>query len=101
MPSRYLEHFEPRQRFGGAARIRIEKNRIMTVAAEFDPQPFHLDEQAASSSIVQGLVASGWHTCSPTATPRRERFEARKRHLGAGFDDFAGRALCGRTTSCA
>jgi acyl dehydratase len=66
MSSYYLEDFEAGQRFGGAARIRIEKDRIMTFAAEFDPQPFHLDEQAASNSIFRGLAASGWHTAAAT-----------------------------------
>ena len=35
-------------------------------AAEFDPQPFHLDEVAAQKSIFHGLVASGWHTAAAT-----------------------------------
>jgi acyl dehydratase len=66
MSSRHLEDFALGQRFGGATRVRIEKERIKTFAAEFDPQPFHLDEQAASSSIFGGLVASGWHTAAAT-----------------------------------
>ncbi len=35
-------------------------------AAEFDPQPFHLDEAAARASLFGGLVASGWHTAALT-----------------------------------
>jgi len=35
-------------------------------AAEFDPQPFHLDQEAARQSIFQGLAASGWHTAAAT-----------------------------------
>lgn len=38
--------------------------RIKAFAAEFDPQPFHLDEAAAVSSIFKGLAASGWHTAA-------------------------------------
>ncbi len=38
--------------------------RIKNFAAEFDPQPFHLDEAAAESSIFKGLAASGWHTAA-------------------------------------
>jgi acyl dehydratase len=41
MAGGYLEDFAAGQRFGGATRIRIEKERIKTFAAEFDPQPFH------------------------------------------------------------
>ncbi|MET0310506.1 MAG: MaoC family dehydratase [Burkholderiaceae bacterium] len=37
---------------------------IKDFAAQFDPQPFHLDEEAAKDSIFGGLCASGWHTCS-------------------------------------
>lgn len=36
----------------------------MAFAAEFDPQPFHLDEDAGRASILGGLAASGWHTCA-------------------------------------
>lgn len=39
---------------------------IKKFAAEFDPQPFHLDEPAASCSIFGGLAASGWHTAALT-----------------------------------
>ena len=36
---------------------------IKTFAERFDPQPMHLDEQAASATLLGGLVASGWHSC--------------------------------------
>ena len=36
---------------------------IKSFAARFDPQPFHLDEQAARATLLGGLVASGWHSC--------------------------------------
>jgi acyl dehydratase len=42
----------------------ITKAEIIEFAAEFDPQPFHLDEAAAASSMLGGLCASGWHTCA-------------------------------------
>jgi acyl dehydratase len=45
---------------------RIEAESIKAFAAEFDPQPFHLDESAAESSAFRGLVASGWHTAALT-----------------------------------
>ncbi len=37
---------------------------IIAFATQFDPQPFHLDEEAAKASVFGGLCASGWHTCS-------------------------------------
>jgi len=42
----------------------MEAARIKEFAAEFDPQPFHLDERAAQASIFKGLAASGWHTAA-------------------------------------
>jgi acyl dehydratase len=38
--------------------------KIKAFAAEFDPQPFHLDEAAADASVFKGLAASGWHTAA-------------------------------------
>lgn len=42
----------------------MEESRIKEFAAEFDPQPFHLDEAAGRTSVFKGLVASGWHTAA-------------------------------------
>ena len=42
----------------------VSREEIIGFAREFDPQPFHLDEQAAKSSVLGGLVASGWHNCA-------------------------------------
>ena len=89
MTKRYLEDFAAGQRFGGAGRIRIEKDRIVGFATEFDPQPFHLDEAAARASIFGGLAASGWHTAAATM---RLLVESDLRPaggiVGAGFDEF-------------
>ena len=40
------------------------REEIIAFATQFDPQPFHLDDEAAKASIFGGLCASGWHTCS-------------------------------------
>jgi len=42
----------------------VSEPQIKLFAAEFDPQPFHLDEEAARNSPFGGLVASGWHTAA-------------------------------------
>ena len=42
---------------------RVTREEIVAFAAEFDPQPMHLDEAAASTTLLGGLGASGWHTC--------------------------------------
>jgi len=65
LSGRYLEDFAVGQTFG-SGRLRIDKERIFAFAAEFDPQPFHLDEAAARRSIFGGLCASGWHTLAVT-----------------------------------
>ena len=41
----------------------ISRDDIVEFAAEFDPQPMHLDDAAAAASMLGGLAASGWHTC--------------------------------------
>ena len=46
--------------------LRIDAAAITSFAAEFDPQPFHLDDAAARGSIFEGLAASGWHTAALT-----------------------------------
>ena len=42
----------------------VTRAEIVAFAAEFDPQPFHLDEAAAAETMLGGLAASGWHTCA-------------------------------------
>jgi len=42
----------------------VTREEILEFANKYDPQPFHVDEEAAKDSIFGGLIASGWHTCS-------------------------------------
>src|SRR3989454_12611288 len=65
MIGRFLEDFAVGQTFR-SGRVRIDTGRIKTFGAEFDPQPFHLDEEAARDTIFRGLAASGWHTAAVT-----------------------------------
>jgi len=65
MAKLYLEDFAVGQRFASATH-RIDAEQIKAFAAQFDPQPFHLDEAAAQASFFGGLAASGWHTASIT-----------------------------------
>jgi len=44
--------------------MRVTREDIKRFAAEFDPQPYHLDEAAAERSPLKGLAASGWHTAA-------------------------------------
>ncbi|MEN3355890.1 MAG: hypothetical protein V7640_4048 [Betaproteobacteria bacterium] len=65
MTERYLEDFHVGQTFGSRT-LRVNAERIKRFAAEFDPQPFHLDEDAARHTMFHGLAASGWHTAALT-----------------------------------
>lgn len=60
---RYFEDFAPGQVLELGSRT-ISRESMLAFAREFDPQPFHVDEEAAKRSIYGGLLASGWHTCS-------------------------------------
>ena len=61
----YFEDLSVGQTFGTGT-VTVESEMIKAFAAEFDPQPFHLDEDAARASVFGGLVASGWHTAALT-----------------------------------
>ena len=61
----FLDDFSVGQVFE-SGRAAVDSAQIRSFAAEFDPQPFHLDETAAAASVFGGLVASGWHTAALT-----------------------------------
>ncbi len=64
-PILYLDDLRVGQRFSSNS-YRMDEDRMKAFAAEFDPQPFHLDEAAARDTIFRGLIASGWHTAAAT-----------------------------------
>jgi acyl dehydratase len=57
----HLEDFAPGQ-VHPLGRHTVSRDEIVAFARAWDPQPFHLDEEAAGASIYRGLIASGWHT---------------------------------------
>jgi acyl dehydratase len=61
----YLEDFYVGLRLSSDSHP-LDAEQIKAFARQFDPQPFHLDEVAASNSLFGGLVASGWHTAAIT-----------------------------------
>jgi acyl dehydratase len=84
----YLEDFAVGQKFG-SGRLKVAAERIKSFAAEFDPQPFHLDDAAARSTIFHGLAASGWHTAAMTMRLLVEsELKPAGGIVGAGFDEF-------------
>jgi acyl dehydratase len=88
MGKRYFEDFAVGQTFG-SGRIRVEADRIKSFAAEFDPQPFHLDEEAALQTIFGGLAASGWHTAALTMRLLVDSgLDPAGGIVGAGFDEL-------------
>lgn len=62
-PARYLDDFSPGQRYVSPG-ITLTESEIVDFALKYDPQPFHLDIQAASDSVYGGLIASGFQTLS-------------------------------------
>ena len=59
----YLDDLSVGQKFTSGT-FHLTEEKIKSFAAEFDPQPFHLDEAAAQASVFGGLAASGWHTAA-------------------------------------
>jgi acyl dehydratase len=65
MPRLFFEDFTPGWT-GTFGPVTVTKEAIVAFASEFDPQPFHTDEEAAKGTFVGTLIASGWHTCALT-----------------------------------
>ena len=61
----YLDDLHVGQRFTSDTHL-IDEEQIKAFAKQFDPQPFHLDAEAAKGTLLEGLVASGWHTAAIT-----------------------------------
>jgi len=82
-----FEDFPP-GRFGTFGPRHVGRDEILAFAAEYDPQPMHLDEQAAKKSILNGLAASGWHLCSIMMRMMCDGFIDRTASLGSpGVDE--------------
>lgn len=63
--ARYLDDLQAGDRFTSAEHV-LDEAQIKSFAAQFDPQPFHLDAEAAKATLFGGLAASGWHTAAIT-----------------------------------
>ena len=77
-----FEDFPP-GRFGTFGPHHVTREELLAFAAEFDPQPMHLDEEAASRSMLKGLSASGWHLCSVMMRMMFDGFIGRTASLGS------------------
>ncbi len=89
MAGLYLEDFSAGQSFT-TGRHRIDEAQIHRFAGEFDPQPFHLDGNAAKATLFGGLAASGWHTAALTMRLTVDSdFVPAGGIIGAGFDELS------------
>jgi acyl dehydratase len=61
----HMDDLQPGMRFKSAEHA-IDEAQIKAFATQFDPQPFHLDVEAAKTTLFGGLAASGWHTAAIT-----------------------------------
>ncbi len=74
--------------FGAFGPRLITREEIIAFAREFDPQPMHLDEEAARRTMLGGLAASGWHTCSLLMRMIADGFVLNSASMGApGVDE--------------
>jgi acyl dehydratase len=73
----------PVGRFGTFGPRLVSREEIVAFAAEFDPQPMHLDEVAAAKTMLGGLAASGWHLCSLMMRMMCDGFISRTASMGS------------------
>jgi acyl dehydratase len=89
MSERYFEDFAVGEVLKPSGRVRVDKDEIVAFAGKYDPQPFHLDEEAARRSIFGRLVASGWHTAAMTMSLiARSEYRAAGGTVGLGFESL-------------
>jgi acyl dehydratase len=87
MPKLHWEDFEPGAVAVYGPRL-VTREEIVAFAAEFDPQPMHLDEAAASATMLGGLGASGWHICCLLMRIIADGFVLESNSMGApGVDE--------------
>jgi acyl dehydratase len=87
MSERFFEDFVVGQVSKPSGRVKVKKEDIIAFAQKYDPQPFHLDEEAARDSLFGRLVASGWHTAAMTMSMvARSEYRPTRGTIGLGFD---------------
>ncbi len=87
MAKRYFEDFKPGAVTEYGPRL-VTREEIVAFAAEFDPQPMHLDEEAGRATMLGGLGASGWHVCCLMMRMAADGFALDSSSMGApGVDE--------------
>lgn len=84
----YFEDFYLGQKFQSAEPVRVSAKEIMEFAEKYDPQPFHLDENAGKSSFFKGLAASGWLTAAIVMRMRVDTIRVHGGMIGAGVEEI-------------
>jgi acyl dehydratase len=86
--ARYLEDLKPGNAFE-SKRHTVSQEAIVAFAREYDPQPFHLDPEAAKASFFGKLIASGWHTAALTMKMLTEAdMDLAGGIIGAGMEEL-------------
>lgn len=89
MNKQYLEDFAAGQVYR-SNRLQVDKGQILAFASQFDPQPYHLDEELARNSVFKGLAASGWHTAAMTMRLLVDsEFQPADGILGVGLEELS------------
>ena len=84
----YFEDFEPGRTIPVGSRT-VGQDEIIAFARQFDPQPFHVNPEAAAQSMFGGIIASGWHTCSMMMRMMVDGFLSEAASLGSpGVDEI-------------
>jgi acyl dehydratase len=89
MKEYYLEDFFVGQTFS-SGRLKVEREEIIKFGTQFDPQPYHVDDEAARDTVFRGLAASGWHTAAMTMRLLVDgEFKPAGGIIGVGFDELS------------
>ncbi|GIZ51143.1 MaoC family dehydratase [Noviherbaspirillum aridicola] len=84
----YFEDFEVGRTIAAGTRT-VTEEEVLDFARKFDPQPFHVDHDAAARSIYGGIIASGWHTCGMMMRVMVDTFLCEAASLGSpGVDEI-------------
>ena len=84
----YFEDLHPGMKFNSVRTYKVTAEEIKEFAERYDPQPFHLDEDAGESSFFKGLAASGWLTAAIVMRLRVESIKIAGGMIGAGVEEI-------------